>query len=188
MNAHITEWLAAYYDDELSWIRRQQVEEHLRACPTCQAELEELHKLSKLLQEVPSPEPLLSSQRFQAQVKLRLPPTVLRPGWLRALKAGWQFAPLGAVFVWVFTQAVLLVAGLASALNLPVNLSRAGELSGGLHLASFSLSLGGAETVVELGLLNLVLTALAALFLCGWIASWWVLHRQAQKDTNPLRV
>jgi anti-sigma factor RsiW len=186
MNAHVTEWLAAYYDGELPEIRRQQVEEHTSGCPACRAELEELHKLSTLLLEVPAPEYLLSAQRFQAQVKLRLPPAVPRPGWQTALKAGWQFAPLGAVFIWVFAQAFLLIAGLASVLNLPVGLGRAGELSGFLNLASSSLSFGGAEAVIGLGLLNLAFTALVAVFLCGWIASWWVLRRNSQKDTNML--
>ena len=188
MNAHVTEWLAAYYDGELHGIRWQQVEDHLTGCPACRAELEELHKLSTLLLEVPSPERLLSAQRFQAQVKLRLPPAIPQPGWQTALKAVWQFAPLGAVFVWVFAQAVLLVAGLASALNLTVGLVSAGELSGWLNLASSSLSFGGAEAAIELVLLNLAFTALVAIFLCGWIASWWVVRRHSQKETNLLAV
>ena len=188
MNAHVTEWLAAYYDDELPGFRRQQVEEHLSGCPACRAELEELHKLSKLLLEVPSPERLLSAQRFQAQVKLRLPPAVSRPGWQTALKAGWQFAPLGAVFVWVFAQAVLLATSLASVLNLPVGLGSAGELSGWLNLAGSSLNFGEALSAVELVLLNLAFTSLVAVFLCGWIASWWVVRRRSQIDTNLLAV
>jgi anti-sigma factor RsiW len=186
MNAHMTEWLAAYYDGELSETRRQQVEEHLSDCPACQAELAELRKLSKLLLEVPAPERVLSPQRFQTQVKLRLPPAVSQPGWQRALKAGWQLAPLCAVFVWVFMQAVSAVAILATFAGLPVGLGRAGALSGGLSLVASALSLRGAEATIVLGLLNLAFTALVVVFLCGWIASWWVVRKQSQKDSNLL--
>jgi anti-sigma factor RsiW len=186
MNAHVTAWLAAYYDGELPDSRRQQVEEHLGGCPTCQAELEQLSKLSRLLLEAPLPVRRLSAQRFQAQVKLRLPPAVPQPGWQNALKAGWQFAPLAAVFVWVFAQAALLIAGLVSVFDLPFGLGHIGVLSGWLNLAGPSLSLGEAETVIELGLLNLAFSALVAVFLCGWIASWWVFRRHSQKDTNLL--
>jgi anti-sigma factor RsiW len=188
MNGHVTQWLAAYYDGELHSSRQQQVEEHLGSCPVCQAELEALHKLSNLLQEAPSPESRLSAPRFQAQVMLRLPPAVQRPGWQRALKAGWQLAPLGAVLVWAFGQAIWLVTSLISVLNLPLGLSRASLLSGGLSLASASPGWGGAETIIELGLLNLAFSALVAIFLCGWLASWWVVRRRSQNGIDLLAV
>ncbi len=183
MNAHVTEWLAAYYDGELPENRRRQVEEHLSSCASCRAELEELYKLSRLLQEAPAPERLTSAQRFQAQVNLRLPPAIPQTGWMSALKAGWRLAPLGAVFLWAFAQVVLLLTGVVSILELPVGATLA-SLSGGSSLSGFSISLGGVGEVLELGLLNLAFTAMVALFLCGWIASWWVLRRQAQTVGN----
>ncbi len=190
-DAHVAAWLGAYYDGELPEARRQQVEEHLSGCPTCRAELEELRKLSSLLQEAPAPERMLAAQNFNAQVKLRLPRTApARPAWQTALKAGWQLAPLGAVFLWVFAQAALIVAGLASVLNLPVSLGLGAELSGWTILANSLLGIRGseatAETIIVLVLLNLAFTALVAVFLCGWIASWWVFRRQAQKETDQL--
>ena len=184
MNGHVSEWLAAYYDGELHGPRRQQVEEHLSNCPACQAELEALSKLSILLQEAPSPEFRLSAQHFQAQVMRRLPPENAQPGWQRALRAGWQLAPLSAVMAWAFGQAVWLVTSLVSVLNFPLGLSRAGLLSGGLSLASASPGWGSAETIIELGLLNLAFSGLVAIFLCGWLASWWVIHRGAQNGID----
>jgi anti-sigma factor RsiW len=180
MNGHVSAWLAAYYDGEVHGSRKGQVEEHLSSCPACQAELEALNKLSILLQEVPAPEVRLSTQRFQAQVMLRLPPAIQRPGWQRALKVGWQYAPLGAVLAWAFGQAAWLVASLVSVLNLPLGLSRAGVLGGGVSLASASQGWGGVETIIELGLLNLAFSAAVAIFLCGWLASWWVARRRSQ--------
>jgi anti-sigma factor RsiW len=186
MMGHMTIWLSAYYDGELHGTRQQQVEEHLSNCPACQAELEELHRLSKLLQEAPSPEYKLSPRRFQAQVMQRLPPTIQRPGWQRALKVGWQFAPLSAVLLWAFGQAVWLVTSLVSTLSLPLDVSRAGALSVWLNLASAGPGWGGAEATIELGLLNLAFTALVALFLCGWLASWWVVVRQRSQNKMDL--
>jgi anti-sigma factor RsiW len=179
MNEHVTQWLAAYYDGELHGSRQQQVEEHLSSCPACQVELGALRQLSLLLQEAPVPESQLSAGRFRAQVMLRLPPAIRRPGWQRALKAGWQFAPFGAVLAWAFGQAVWLVASLVSVLDLPLGLSRAGALGGGLSLASAAPGLGGVERIIELGLLNLAFSAALTIFLCGWLASWWVARRRS---------
>ncbi len=188
MNGHMTEWLAAYYDGELHGSRLQQVEEHLSSCPACQAELEALDKLSILLQEAPVPEGWLSAQRFQAQVMRRLPPANPQPGWQRALKAGWQLAPLSAVLTWAFGQAVWLVTGLVLDLNFPLGVNRTGLLSGGLSLASASPGWGGAETIIELGLLNLAFSGLVAVFLCGWLASWWVIYKGSQNGIDLLAV
>jgi anti-sigma factor RsiW len=184
MNGHVTEWLAAYYDGELHGTRQQQVEEHLESCPACQAELEELHKLSILLQEAPLPESQLSAQRFQAQVMLRLPPAVQRPGWQRAVKAGWQLAPLSAVAIWAAGQAAWLLTSLVSISNLP--LGGLGILSGELSLASAGFVGSEAEAVIELGLLNLAFSALVAVFLCGWLASWWVVRHRSHNKSDLL--
>jgi len=52
----ITNKLGAYLDDELDEQIRRQVEEHLRQCPACTAELQELRHLSRYLDMVPEPE------------------------------------------------------------------------------------------------------------------------------------
>jgi hypothetical protein len=184
MNGHATEWLAAYYDGELHGPRKRQIEEHLSTCPECRAELEALRKLSILLQEAPTSESRLTAQRFQAQVMLRLPPAVQRPGWQRGLKAGWQLAPLGAVVAWAFGQAIWLVASLVAVLNSPLGLNRLSLLSGGLSQTSPSLGWSEVATVIKLGLLNLAFSALVALFLCGWLASWWVVRRRSQNGID----
>jgi anti-sigma factor RsiW len=184
-NGHATEWLAAYFDGELHGTRQRQVEEHLSNCPACQAELQALRKISSLLQGVPSAEGQLSAQRFQTQVMKRLPLAIQRPGWQRVLKGGWQLAPLGAVAVWAFGQAVWLVTSLVVMLNSPLGLNRLALLSGGLSLASPSPGWGEAATIIELVLLNLAFSATVAIFLCGWLASWWVLRRGSQNVIDP---
>ena len=179
MNTHVTEWLSAYYDGELHGVRRYQVEEHLQSCSSCRIELEEMRKLSNLLLEVPLPESLLSNQHFTAQVMLRLPPDVYHSGWQRVMKIGWQAIPLCAVFAWVFGQAVFLMVSLVPVLKLSATLAHAGDLSEWLLLVSGLQLNTGFHAVVELGIVNLIFTALVAVFLCGWIASWWVFRRSS---------
>jgi hypothetical protein len=101
------------------------------------------------------------------------------------LKGGWQLAPLGAVAVWAFGQAVWLVTSLVVMLNSPLGLNRLALLSGGLSLASPSPGWGEAATIIELVLLNLAFSASVAIFLCGWLASWWVLRRGSQNAIDP---
>jgi anti-sigma factor RsiW len=179
MNAHVSAWLAAYYDGELHGPRLQQVEDHLERCPLCRAELQEIRKLSALLQEVPLAQGSLSASRFRSQVMLRLPALPRQHPWQRTLKVGWQLAPLGAVLVWVFGQATWLAANLVSLLDLPLDLSRAAMLMGGLNLLSFSPGGHAVETIFKLAFLNLAFNALIAVFLLGWLASWWVMRRHS---------
>jgi anti-sigma factor RsiW len=183
MNGHVTEWLAAHYDGELPESRQQQVAAHLRSCPACQAELDALRQLSALLGEAPTPVSVLPAERFKAQVILRLPPAVQRSTWQQTLKVGWQLSPLGAVFLWVFGQAAWLATGLVSVLNLPVDLGRAALLSGWPIPVGGGFTLGEAETLFELGLLNLAFSGLVALFLFGWLASWWLVARQPAQNS-----
>ena len=181
MSAHVTEWLAAYQDGELGEPRRAQVEAHLAICPTCQAELDELRGLSALLREAPSPEPRLSPRQFRSQVMLRLPPAAPRPSWQRTLKSGWNLAPLGAVLVWVCGQAVWLVASLGAVMSLPLSPVRSGYLGGLLNMPAPPMWLS-IERAIQLGLINLVFTALVAIFLLGWLASWWLATRRPDQS------
>jgi len=184
MSAHVTEWLAAYQDGELGETRRAQVEAHLAICLACQTELDELRELSALIREAPSPEPRLSPRQFRSQVMLRLPPDAPRPGWQRTLKAGWNLAPLGAVLVWVGGQAIWLVASLGALLSLPLGPVRSGYLGGLLNMPAPPVWLS-LERAFQLGLVNLVFTSLVAVFLLGWLASWWLtVWRPSQNEVE----
>jgi hypothetical protein len=198
MNTHVTEWLGAFYDGELTGRRKQQVEDHLSGCRECQVQLEELRKLSALLQEAPQPAAQLSAQRFQQQVKLRMGAAPGRPGWKRALKAGWQIAPLGVVAVWAFGQAALAITAAVLLIGTPGGLSLNGQIFDlplGPIWPNLAVSVFGfvwSPTGFWLGLLNLGLTALLAVFLYGWLASYaitagWITRRQTEEQYDLLR-
>lgn len=117
MNAHISEWLAAYHDGELRGRRLAQVEAHLAACPACLAELEQLESLSTLLSEAPEAPVLTAPDRFAAQVGLRLK---RRHSMKQAPAAGknrvWAFLPVTLLIGLGFLQIVQwLAAGLSLA-------------------------------------------------------------------------
>ena len=64
-------WLGAYLDQEMPPAARAELEEHLRQCPACAAELRRLRELSHLLRATPWPEMppgALGRLRRQAEV------------------------------------------------------------------------------------------------------------------------
>lgn len=190
MNEHVTAWLGAYHDGELQGRRLRQVEMHLASCAMCRAELEDLQKLSTLLQESPMAEGLVQPERFVAQVGLRLPRRPTQPAWKRALERGWLWAPVGLLGAWVFVQAVFFVArlvllGLRAGLGddlvaglLPVA-QQGTWLPSILNYLGASLSDSSMTAVRALGTvgwsftLNLVLLAVIGLLYWSWLASWW---------------
>jgi anti-sigma factor RsiW len=197
MNGHITAWIEAYHDGELHGNRLRQVEAHLETCSTCRAELEALRGLSTLLQASPAITPRSSAKTFAAQVNLRLPRTTSQPAWHKALKTGWQFAPLGLIAAWAFFQAVALVTGFVLRANLEKFFTPGVTASPGLWQALGSvLSLPGENlldmvfSVPELGIsvalpggmayLNILMTLVFAGLLWSWLASWLVYRRRQQ--------
>jgi len=110
MSDSMTEWIAAYFDDELSSERRAWVEDHLAVCADCRRELEDLRALSGLLHTGPAPVGRLSDEAFTDRVLRRLPPPQI-PFWIRAFQGGLRYAPLGLFGLWAFSQAVIIVSG-----------------------------------------------------------------------------
>jgi hypothetical protein len=108
MSDHVIEWLNAYLDGELKNGRLHQVEAHLAGCSTCQAELESLQGLSNLLHAAPAPE-FISSERFGAQVSLRLPRQLPKVAKRNTLEMGWWLIPVGLMLLWLSLNASTLV-------------------------------------------------------------------------------
>jgi hypothetical protein len=191
MSNHVTEWLNAYLDGELHGSRLQHVEAHLAECQACQAELQSLQNISRLLHEVPAPE-FISSERFADQVSLRLPRPQVTVSKNKVLEIGWWMIPVGLLAAWVFIGTSFFVSDVVSAAGhlgllsgisnwlasgssnevyLSTTIGQMGLLSGnGLNWAETT------ETFTRMSLPEISLKISIALLYLSWIAIWWARH------------
>jgi hypothetical protein len=199
MSDHVIEWLNAYLDGELKNGKLYQVEAHLAVCSTCQAELESLQALSNLLHTTPAPE-FISSERFAAQVSLRLPREQPKPAKRNFFEMGWWLIPVGLLFLWMFLntsvwmgRAVTTANQLGLLTNAPAWMvndeSREGLWSKRLGeiglLNGTSLQWAEAvETFTKNTLPPIIWQAAIALVYLSWIALWW--SRQTPQSQGRL--
>jgi predicted anti-sigma-YlaC factor YlaD len=196
MPKHITELLNAYLDGELKDSQIQHVETHLVECQDCRGELEALARLSSLLHEVPTPE-FTPSERFAAQVNLRLPHRLTSAPKNKSLEIGWWMIPVGLLGSWIFIGTTFLVnkilsvanglgllAGVSdwlsfdsvSQANLSVRLGQFGVLSGNdLHWAVST------EAFTRTSLPLIIIQVSIAFLYLSWMAVWWARRRRQEQ-------
>jgi anti-sigma factor RsiW len=193
MDEHVNQWLGAYLDGELNEGKQRMVKTHLARCQSCQAELEELKRLSTLLKMAARDDKVTPDARFAAQVALKLPRRQDQPLSSTAARIAWWLVPAGILSAWVFLQAVMVVSGLALAAGLASpssgSLAWLSGLSGQNLLTSAALTLVDGrlgETVRSLLLylgdgtalgwnlvVPVVFQAALALLFASWLAVWW---------------
>ncbi len=194
MSNHMKEWLNAYLDGELKGRRLHQVEMHLAECAECQAELQSLQGLSHLLREAPAPE-FTSSERFAAQVSLRLPHEQPTASKRKAQEVGWWMILL---LLWIFIGTTELVGNVVSKAEDFGLLSGApawlvaGSSTGAFWsgtLGEFGLLSGDSLRWAELTeaftrsrLPQIVWQAAIALLYLSWIAIWWARYTPREYD------
>ena len=159
MNGHITQFLEAYHDGELNQHLALRVANHLAKCPECQSQLEHLEALSGLLQQAPLP-PLMSEDRFTAQLILRMPRRQDESELQSVKRWIWRAIPLMLVGIWVIVQALFWTTGLVQT-ALPFS------------PAAISLSLLQLGSPWEILAISLVSTAVCGLLFLSWLAAWW---------------
>lgn len=193
MSDHVTEWLNAYLDGELKGRRLHHVQAHLAECSQCLAELESLHDLSSLLHEVPAPK-FISSERFAAQVNLRLPHEQPRVPKRSVREVGWWMIPVSLLMLWVIIGTselvgdVVTTAGRLGLLNgAPAWLVQAfsNEAVWSGRLGDFGLLRGNGlawAEVTELftrnSLPQFIWQAATGLLYLSWVAIWWARQRR----------
>ena len=193
MSKHVNEWLNAYLDGELRGARLAQVRAHLEECPSCQAELESVARLSGLLHEPPMPA-FTPPERFAAQVNLRLPRKQATLRRKRVLEIGWWTIPVGLLAAWVFIGTSFFVSDLFSAVTgLGLLDGIPGWLRFGLPGQTFWASTLGqigvlsgsrldwaasTEAFTRASLLEITLQISIALLYLSWIAIWWARQRR----------
>ncbi len=195
MPEHITQWLGAYHDGELRGARLRQVEEHLAECANCQAELGEMRSLSTLLKESAPEGDFLSSERFAANLALRLPhQTETSQPRNKTLEIGWWLVPLGTLGAWLFIEvtfalrsAILFVADvgllgrdLAWIQGYPLQM---GWFAAAMNLLGSQVGPAGQAALSTLNEVHLFVAqvtesllpqALLAVLYFGWLAAWWL--------------
>jgi hypothetical protein len=201
MSNHMTEWLNAYLDGELKNGKLHQVEKHLVECEECRAELESLKSLSSLLHEVPAPE-FTPSERFAAQVSLRLPHAKPKATRHKAQEVGWWMIPVSLLLLWVFIGTTEVVSDMVSTAN-RFGLLNLNNVPAWVTFDSSNANL--ADRLGEFGLLNgkslqwaehtevftrnnlpqVVLQVSIALLYLGWMAIWWARHTPRETDQLP---
>ncbi|MBN1148151.1 MAG: zf-HC2 domain-containing protein [Anaerolineales bacterium] len=192
MKEHISTWLDAYLDGELDASQAEQIEAHLAGCPPCQALLEQRRSLSRLLQEAPTASGLQPQEQFAAEVMLQVRARQVSRQVTRWLRLAWQFAPVALLLAWAFLHTVSILSSLllvlpggeqtvqgqvyplAAALRLPW-LAEAGPA--GLQVDGLGLLLSSINILDWNWLTNLLALAALGLLYLGWLASWWVGHR-----------
>jgi len=194
MVKHVTPWLSAYLDGELPDAQLRQVEKHLAECDECQAELEQMQKLSALLHETAPTDEFLPTERFAANLTLNLPRQPAQSQPRKALEIGWWLIPVGALGVWLFFQitfalsSVILTVSetglLGSGLSwLQGNLPQARWFSLAMDLFGGQLGFTGKFILSAFNDLSLFIQDLTSRFIwqalfatlyLGWLASWWL--------------
>lgn len=195
---HVTARLQAYHDGELQPRTAEIVEAHLTKCEACLGELETLETLSSLLHEIPPAAPLISEDRFAAQVMLCLPTVKATVLPERALKWGWRLAPAMLIATWMFVQAVtVLTTGIGALLRFGIG-NRQLELlipeqpaEGALAIGAFGSLLealgidaatGSLDYLAAVGwntFVPLLFTGLTALAVGSWVAMWLATQHKA---------
>jgi len=187
MSEHVTQWMNAYLDDELKCRRLHQVEDHLAECETCQAELESLQGISKLLHEVPMAE-FTPTERFASQVNLLLPHQPVASARHMVLDVGWWMIPVGLLAVWIFVSITILVSDMVSVADNIGLLDNVNVLAASTSnntywtstLGQFGLLRGDnlqwaerTETISRNLIPQIVWQVSIALLYLTWIAMWW---------------
>lgn len=204
MPDHLNEWLGAYHDGQLHGARLRQVEAHLAVCAQCQAGLDEIRRLSQLLQADAAQTDYLSSERFAANLALRLPRRSAAPQPRRGLHPLWWFVPVGLLGTWLFLNITL---SLSSVVQLALD---RGLLGSSLLVAqagapqmewfAFTRTLFGSQLAApadqvlqaanqaNLFLLQLASWLLPQLFLAlaylGWLLAWWLRQQSVPSPEN----
>lgn len=192
MSEHITQWLNAYLDGELSSNLVRLVETHLMECHACHEEYRSLQGLSSILQEAPLPQ-AISPARFASQVALRLPTRPVVSSRNKVLDVGWWLVPIGLMALWIFVQMTFALSDwISTGIDFGFISNQAGwALFSSPQPAQFTSALGEfgllggrslewatwSESFTRTFALQVTWQVSIAILYLSWIAIWWA-HRK----------
>ena len=185
-------------DGELRGRRLREVEDHLRDCDFCRAELEDLRQLSAKLKSLPPAGASLAADRFAAKVMMQLPQGPSRSKPQNMASVIWWLVPAALLFTWAFIQTtdhvsdlfnMILGAGIIKNSGgwILANSPRGNWYAGLLRWGQSSLTdsswlniqlLGDVQLFMLKFLDSLVPMAVLGMLLWSWLAGWWLYQRQ----------
>jgi len=206
MVEHVTEWLNAYLDGELNGMRLIRVQTHLAECATCRAKLEGLRNLSALLRETSPVVEFTPTERFAAQVALRLPHREPHPAGREYQRPAWWLVPAGLFAAWVFLQVTLGLSALLTAVGQTGLLDnttawlQAGQqpsvwvmtasnlFAGNLNETGRQLLqfLGEADVLGENLFVQVEWQIGIAVLYWGWLIFWWLRQRHGKMEAEAV--
>jgi anti-sigma factor RsiW len=190
MHEEMQALLNVYLDGELRGGRLQEMEIHLASCETCRNELKDLQLVSELLRAAPDPD-FMNTERFVANLNLRLPRRNLRdlppkPTWM-----AWWLVPAGLLGTWFFVQTLFVLTNVVTAAQITGLLGQAATwLAGGQQTAWFAaltsffgVQVGGLQSTLSLLnnadifssnlLVGFLWQALIVILYWSWLLVWW---------------
>jgi hypothetical protein len=192
MVKHVTLWLDAYLDGELSGAQLRRVEDHLSGCDECRVKLEQTRNLSTLLRESAPVDEFLPSERFVSNLNLLLPRQPVQTRSHKVLEIGWWLIPIGALTIWLFFLITFSISSVLSTASEAGLFGNGFSLRGGspqtewfsmaMNLSGGQIGSMGRSTLSMLNDLNifmqdmmssLIWQAFLAMLYLGWLASWW---------------
>lgn len=181
-----SEWLNAYFDQELNPVQSRLVTEHLAECPECQAYLSQLSDLRKNLLNESELHGLKSEERFLDEIKLQLPGRPMQDPINLYRLATWYGLPLGLiisiliwqVFSW-FTGFLSLIPGGNQLLISAIPFSMQATDWAQINIFGLNFNLRGLTSLFEWNLFSqLWWLAFAAILYCLWMV-WWFLRNSS---------
>jgi anti-sigma factor RsiW len=203
MHENMRALLNAYLDSELTGRRLLEMEAHLGSCTACRDELNELRRVSELLQADPAPE-FTPTDRFVSQLTLSLPRRPLHEQPVRLASPAWWLVPTAILGAWFFVRTVFTLTDMVGALNVTGLLGHASAwLGSGQQTVWFSTLTGlvgrqAAFAMPSLSLLNdvgvagasvmggFLWQALIVLLYWGWLFYWWLRNSPSRVQLEDL--
>lgn len=202
MHEELYPLLNAYLDGELHGARLREMEQHLLACERCRNELDELHRLSDLLQAAPLPE-FTSAERFASNLTLSLPRHPQRVQAPKPIPLNWWLIPASLIGVWFFVQTVFTLTDFLTLANASGLLGQSFSWLGSgqqqtawfvltTNLMGAHITNSGQSTLSLLNGINvfggdllqrLIWQALVILPVFGWLVFW-----QSRQNLLPIKI
>ncbi len=183
-----TEWLEAFFDQELDPIQHQAFEQHLITCDRCRVNLDTQAVLRRKLRSLPDIVSAKSNQRFLTEVKLMAQRRDSKPLHTYSANVFGYLIPLSLLLTLIAVQIYGWFIGIVGLIpganqfiisNISAVFTSSYGLSSVFSLFSFDLRLFGIGSLFRWNLINQItaVAALAVLYVV-WMGLWFLKNQR----------